>query len=131
MLLLLASAIVPQCRAQSIKKGAVYLVSNGAACSPETRYLQLVPRAMVVNTDKSTGRGVHWLACLDVAGKRFFNDPLGYYGKDQRADLETLQPHPFEEDDPEQQPQQKDCGVRALVALSIGLRCGVQFFLDL
>ena len=88
-------------------------------------------RAMIVNTDKSTGRGVHWLACLDVDGKRYFNDPLGYYGKEQRADLETLQPHPFAEDDNEQHPDQKDCGVRALVALVIGLRCGVQCFLDL
>jgi hypothetical protein len=34
-------------------------------------------RAFVVNTDESTGRGVHWLAALDVNEQRHFNDPLG------------------------------------------------------
>ena len=41
-------------------------------------------RAYVVNTDESTGRGVHWLAALDVNGQRYFNDPLGVAGADQR-----------------------------------------------
>jgi hypothetical protein len=86
---------------------------------------------MIVNIDSSTGLGIHWVAALDVGGNIYYNDPLGHYGKQQRRELEKLQPYQFAEDDPEQQPDQKDCGVRALVALAIGLRCGVHCFLDL
>ena len=85
----------------------------------------------IVNIDVSTGSGIHWVAALDANGKRYFNDPLGHYGKQQRAGLERAQPYEFADDDPEQTPDQKDCGIRALVALAIGLRCGVQYFLDL
>ena len=88
-------------------------------------------RAYVVNTDKSTGSGVHWVAVLDVGGKRYLNDSLGYYGKRQRAELTRLQPHEFADDDAEQKPSEKDCAARSLVALAIGLRCGKQCFLDL
>jgi len=86
---------------------------------------------MVVNTDHGSGQGVHWLASLDVAGRRMFNDPLGEAGRDQRRALERLQPHPFADDDAEQRPDQKDCGVRALVALAIGIHCGPVAFMDL
>ena len=42
-------------------------------------------RVYVVNTDASTGRGVHWLAAMDVQGKRYFNDPLGITRQNSRA----------------------------------------------
>ena len=86
---------------------------------------------MVVNTDHGGGQGVHWLAALDVTGRRMFNDPLGVAGRDQRRALERLQPHPFADDDAEQRPDQKDCGVRSLVALAIGIHCGPAAFMDL
>jgi hypothetical protein len=93
-------------------------------------------RAYVVNTDHAprpdgSGKGIHWIACLDMHGNRYLNDPLGHYGRKQRRELEKLQPHQFSEDDPEQMPHQKDCGVRALVALVIGVHCGIQCFLEL
>ena len=85
----------------------------------------------IVNIDDSSGNGIHWIAALDTNNQRYFNDPLGHYGKQQRAELERLQPYQFAEDDPEQQPEERDCGVRALVAIAIGLRCGLQCFLEL
>jgi len=88
-------------------------------------------RARIVNIDSSEGSGIHWVASLDVDGQRYYNDPLGHHGKEQRAELERLEPYEFAEDDPEQRPDQSDCGVRALVALAIGLRCGVKCFLAL
>ena len=48
--------------------------------------------AMIVNIDSSTGPGIHWVAALDVGGNRYYNDPLGSFGKAQRAKLERLQP---------------------------------------
>ena len=42
MIFPLASAIVPQCRQQSMQKAAVYLASTGGACSPGIRCLLLV-----------------------------------------------------------------------------------------
>ena len=93
--------------------------------------VQSTPTAYVVNIDHSTGSGVHWVAALDSNGQRYYNDPLGHYGKQQRAELERLQPYQFAEDDAEQLPSQKDCGVRALVALAIGLSCGPHYFLEL
>eukprot|EP01047_Picozoa_sp_COSAG01_P057264 COSAG01_NODE_6599_length_3586_cov_264.457126_2_plen_88_part_00 len=41
-------------------------------------------RAYVVNTDHAprpdgSGKGVHWVACLDMHGNRYFNDPLGHH----------------------------------------------------
>ncbi len=89
-------------------------------------------RVFVVNTDKSTGGGVHWLAALDVDGRRYFNDPLGHVGAEQRQQLQQLYPAAGWADmDAEQQPHQKDCGVRALVALKIGLECGLTEYLAL
>ena len=49
-------------------------------------------RFFVVNTDESTGRGVHWLAAMDVDGRRYFNDSLGMIGASQRRQLERLHP---------------------------------------
>ena len=92
----------------------------------------MTKRVYVVNTDVSSGGGVHWLAVMDDAGDRYMNDPLGEVGKDQRRELERLQPDAtWAEDDAEQRPDQKDCAVRALVALAIGLHCGVEEFLAL
>ena len=89
-------------------------------------------RFFVVNTDASTGRGVHWLAAMDVDGQRHFNDPLGMIGADQRRQLERLHPDEVWADlDAEQRREEKDCGVRALVALEIGLRCGLDKYLVL
>ena len=88
-------------------------------------------RGRIVNTDSSTGPGQHWLAALDVGGQRYYNDPLGHHGRAQRAELERLQPYEFAEDDPEQRPDQKDCGVRALIALVFGVHCGAPSFLQL
>ena len=86
----------------------------------------------VVNTDVSTGGGVHWLAAMDVDGKRYFNDPLGMIGAEQRRQLERLHPDAmFADLDNEQEKHEKDCGVRALVALEIGLRCGLDEYLAL
>jgi hypothetical protein len=84
---------------------------------------------MIVNIDSSPGPGIHWVAALDIGGQRYYNDPLGNHGKTQRAELEQLQPYEFAENDPEQTPEQKDCGVRTLVALMIGVHCGVECFL--
>ena len=64
-------------------------------------------------------------------GNRYYNDPLGHYGKQQRAELEKLQPYIFADDDAEQTPDQQDCGVRALIALMIGVKCGLTCFLEL
>ena len=89
-------------------------------------------RFFVVNTDASTGRGVHWLAAMDVDGQRHFNDPLGMIGAKQRRELEELHPDAVWADlDAEQRREEKDCGVRALVALEIGLRCGLDKYLAL
>jgi hypothetical protein len=86
----------------------------------------------VVNTDESTGRGVHWLAAMDVDGRRYFNDSLGMAGAFQRRQLEQLHPEAaFADMDAEQEKHEKDCGVRALVALEIGLRCGLDEYLAL
>ena len=89
-------------------------------------------RFYVVNTDESTGRGVHWLAAMDVDGRRHFNDSLGMAGASQRRQLEQLHPDAaFADLDAEQKKHEKDCGVRALVALEIGMRCGLDAFLEL
>ena len=85
----------------------------------------------IVNIDDSSGTGIHWVAAIDIDGQRYYNDPLGHHGKQQRSELEKLQPYQFAEDDAEQMPEERDCGVRALVAIAIGLRCGLQCFLEL
>ena len=88
-------------------------------------------RVYIVNIDSSSGPGIHWVAALDMHGRRYYNDPLGHYGKAQRKELETLEPYEFAEDDPEQEPHETNCGGGALVALRIGLECGVKCFLAL
>ena len=94
-------------------------------------------RLYILNTDTSApppvGQGgVHWLAAIDHDGDRYMNDPLGTVGADQRRELERLHPGAvWADDDPEQEPWQKDCAVRSLVALHIGLHCGIQQFLAL
>ena len=88
-------------------------------------------RAYVVNTDQSTGPGVHFIAVLDSGGQRYLNDSLGHFGRKQRAELVRLQPHTYADDDAEQLPSQKDCAARSLTALAIGLTCGLECFLAL
>ena len=89
-------------------------------------------RVFVVNTDESTGRGVHWISAMDVQGKRYFNDSLGMAGASQRRQLEHLHPNATWADlDAEQAKHEKDCGVRSLVALDIGVHCGLDAFLEL
>ena len=86
----------------------------------------------IVNTDASTGGGVHWIAAMDSDGHRYFNDPLGHIGKQQRHALEMLHPDAeWADDDNEQERAQKECGVRALVVVEIGMRCGINAFLNL
>ena len=83
----------------------------------------------VVNTGTRSSGGVHWLACAEHGSRRVFNDPLGSAGAAQRRDL--LRRHPdaaLADDDAEQQPQERDCGVRALVALAIAAQCGLPAF---
>ena len=87
---------------------------------------------MVVNTDSAAGAGRHWLAALDINGARLFNDPLGAAGRRERQALLRQNPGGrLAEDDGEQDPRDKDCGVRSLVALAIGVRCGAEAFLAL
>ena len=76
------------------------------------------------STDDGTN-GVHWLACAEEAGQRYFNDSLGAVGASQRRAIERRYM------DAEQQPSQRDCGVRALVALIIARDCSVQCFMRL
>ena len=88
--------------------------------------------AYIVNTDRAGAPGVHWLAVLDHDGDRYMNDSLGGVGASQRRELERLHPDSiWAEDDAEREPWQKDCAVRALTALHIGLHCGVKDFLAL
>ena len=83
------------------------------------------------STDDGTN-GVHWLACAEQAGQRYFNDSLGAVGASQRRAIERRYPGAQWADmDAEQQPSQRDCGVRALVALIIARDCSVECFMDL
>ena len=69
---------------------------------------------------------------MDSDGQRYFNDPLGMIGTKQRRGLEALHPDAEWADlDAEQERHQKDCGVRAMVAVEIGLRCGLEIFMAL
>ena len=68
-------------------------------------------------TDDGTG-GVHWVACVEQDGQRYFNDSLGEVGAQQRSALEQRYPDAQWVDmDAEQRPSQKDCGARVLSAL--------------
>jgi hypothetical protein len=85
----------------------------------------------VATTTDGSG-GIHWLACVDQGGKRYFNDPLGTAGKAQATTLRRLHSGAqWAEMDAEQKKSQKDCGVRALVTLKIAQDCGLQCYLDL
>ena len=83
------------------------------------------------STDDGSG-GVHWLACVEQNGQRYFNDPLGTAGAAQRSSLERRYPDAqWAEMDAEQRRDQRDCGVRALVALVIARDCSVECFMEL
>ena len=72
------------------------------------------------------------MACVELNGQRYFNDSLGTAGKQQRADLMRRYPRAqLADDDPEQKKAEKDCGVRALVALCIAKDCGLQCYMEL
>jgi hypothetical protein len=86
-------------------------------------------RGYIVNTDSSMGPGVHFIAVLDDAGRRFLSDPLGDAGIAQRAQLAALQPHPFSDDDPEQRMDERTCGPLAMAAVGVGLTYGVDVFM--
>eukprot|EP01047_Picozoa_sp_COSAG01_P081394 COSAG01_NODE_16208_length_1259_cov_64.797414_2_plen_156_part_00 len=93
--------------------GGVFARDTLPAIHPETR-------AYVVNTDHAprpdgSGKGIHWIACLDMHGNRYLNDPLGHYGRKQRRELEKLQPYQFSEDDPEQMPHHGPCMMRPTI----------------
>ena len=88
-------------------------------------------RGYIVNTDSSTGPGVHFIAVLDDAGRRFFSDPLGAAGRAQRAPLAALQPHPFSEDDPEMRMDERTCGPLAMAAVGVGLHFGAEVFMTI
>ena len=82
-------------------------------------------------TDDGTG-GVHWLACVEKDGQRYFNDSLGMAGAQQRRTLEQRYPAAQWADlDAEQKPSERDCGVRALCALVIARDCGLEEFMAL
>ena len=76
------------------------------------------------------GAGVHWVALLDTGGRRYLSDPLGAIGRHQRAGLAALQPHPWSNDDPEMQPDERTCGPLALAAVAVGLSHGAEAFMD-
>ena len=88
-------------------------------------------RGYIVNTDSSTGPGVHFIGVLDDAGRRYFSDPLGSAGRAQRAQLVALQPHPFSDDDPEQRIDERTCGPLAMAAVGVGLRYGPGIFMTI
>ena len=86
-------------------------------------------RGYIVNTDSSTGPGVHFIAVLDDARRRYFSDPLGAAGRAQRAQLAALEPHPFSDDDSEQRMDERTCGPLAMAAVGVGLTYGVDVFM--
>jgi|EP01046_Picozoa_sp_COSAG06_P007171 hypothetical protein len=88
-------------------------------------------RGYIVNTDSSTGPGVHFIAVLDHAGRRFFSDPLGEAGRAQRVQLAALEPHPFSDDDPEMREDERTCGPLAMAAVGVGLAYGVDKFMTI
>eukprot|EP01043_Picozoa_sp_COSAG02_P018344 COSAG02_NODE_856_length_16468_cov_131.787831_3_plen_141_part_00 len=86
-------------------------------------------RGMIVNTDLSTGSGVHWIAVLDEDGQRAMSDPLGKVGREQRRQLNAIEQPVWSEDDPEQHKSEDTCGPRSLAAIAVGLAHGMQEFL--
>ena len=93
------------------------------AVSPERR-------GYVVNTHDGQGR--HWCACLDDGEQRYFSDPLGQVGTQQRAALAALHPHAlWSHDDPEMAVDASICGPAALAAVAVGLRHGPLEFMQI
>ena len=86
-------------------------------------------RGYLVNTDSIMGKGVHWIAVLDINGERLMPDPLGSVGANQRRDLDELQRPEWAEDDAEMQVDESTCGPRSLAALAVGLKHGKRAFL--
>ena len=105
---------------------------HAADTLPEAPAQQLTCRVVnTASTNDGTG-GVHWMACVELNGQRYFNDSLGTAGKQQRADLMQRYPRAqLADDDPEQKTAEKDCGVRALVVLCIAKDCGLQCYMEL
>ena len=86
-------------------------------------------RGMIVNTDASTGQGVHWIAVLDEDGQRAMSDPLGKVGREQREKLNAIAQPLWSEDDAEQRKSEDTCGHRSLAAIAVGLAHGMNEFL--
>jgi hypothetical protein len=91
-------------------------------------------RGYLVNTDcllgNDCGKGVHWIAVMDLDGQRLMSDPLGSVGKKQRSDLNALHQPIWAEDDAEMAVGESTCGPRSLAALAVGLKDGKDAFLD-
>ena len=85
-------------------------------------------RGMIVNTDDSTGNGVHWIAVLDD-GERAMSDPLGRVGRNQRRELDAIAQPLWSDDDAEQRMAENTCGPRSLAAVAVGLAFGIDEFL--
>ena len=83
---------------------------------------------MIVNTDDSTGNGVHWIAVLDD-GERAMSDPLGRVGRNQRRELDAIAQPLWSDDDAEQRMAENTCGPRSLAAVAVGLAFGIDEFL--
>ena len=81
-------------------------------------------RGMIVNTDASTGQGVHWIAVLDEDGTRAMSDPLGAVGVAQRSALDAIEQPVWSEDDTEQDRRESTCGPKSLAAIAVGLAHG-------
>jgi hypothetical protein len=86
-------------------------------------------RDMIVNTDSSTGQGVHWIAVLDD-GARAMSDPLGAVGVAQRRALDAIEQPMWSEDDAEQGRAESTCGPKSLAAIAVGLAHGLDAFLE-
>ena len=90
-------------------------------------------RGYLVNTDcllgNDCGKGVHWIAVMDLDGERLMSDALGSVGKKQRSDLNALHQPIWAEDDAEMAVGESTCGPRSLAALAVGLKDGKEAFL--
>ena len=90
-------------------------------------------RGYLVNTDcvlgNDCGKGVHWIAVMDLDSQRLMSDPLGSVGKKQRRDLNALHRPIWSEDDAEMAVDASTCGPRSLAALAVGLKDGKEAFL--
>jgi hypothetical protein len=86
-------------------------------------------RGYIVNTDASTGSGVHWIAVLDDQGERAMSDSLGAVGRGQRQELDKIERPLWSEDDAEQRKSEDTCGPRSLAAVAVGLSHGIVEFL--